>query len=68
MNSQPLSQTDAERRLELARKAFKEFSAICFWSYPADLEIGEEDISWIIRGLREEGGHRGYRAAAQLCR
>src|SRR5436309_6020022 len=30
------------RRLELARKALKEFYAQCFWSYRDDLEITEE--------------------------
>jgi hypothetical protein len=57
-----------QHRLELARKAFKEFSAQCFWSAPADLEVTEADIPFIIRGLRLHGGHRGYRLAAELCR
>ncbi|PWU17124.1 MAG: hypothetical protein C5B50_11865 [Verrucomicrobia bacterium] len=61
-------QTDRERRLELARKAFKEFYAQCFWSYREDLEITEEKIPFVIRGLREEGGLAGYRVAAELCR
>ena len=62
------AQTDRERRLELAREAFREFYAQCFWSYREDLEITEEKIHFIIRGLREEGGLAGYRIAAQLCR
>jgi hypothetical protein len=60
-------QTDRERRLELARKAFKEFYAQCFWSYREDLEITEEKIPFIVRGLREYGGLGGYRVAAELC-
>ncbi len=61
-------QSERERRLELARKAFKEFSATCFWSWPEDAQITEETIPLIVRGLRLHGGHKGYRIAAQLCR
>jgi hypothetical protein len=60
--------TDQQGRLELARRAFKEFYARCFWSYREDMEITEEKIPLIIRGLREEGGLAGYRVAAELCR
>jgi hypothetical protein len=55
------------RRIELARRAFREFSAQCFWSFPEDLEITEDTIPLIVRGLRLHGGHKGYRIAAQLC-
>ena len=57
-----------QRRLELARKAFREFYGQCFWSYRADAEITEEDISWVLRELRHNGGHRGYHAAGEICR
>jgi len=55
------------RRLELARKAFREFYAQCFWSYREDAEITEDKIAFVIRGLREHGGLAGYRVAAELC-
>lgn len=64
--SSPLK--DTERRLELARLAFKEFSSQCFWSWPADPEITEKTIPFIVEGLRLNCGHRGYRLAAELCR
>jgi hypothetical protein len=57
-----------QRRLELARKAFKEFYAQCFWSYREDAEITEEDIPWVLRELRLNGGNRGYRVAGEICR
>lgn len=57
-----------QRRLELARRAFREFYAQCFWSYREDTEINEEQIPFVIRGLREHGGLPGYRIAAELCR
>ena len=57
-----------QRRLELARKAFKDFYGQCFWSYREDTDITEDKIPFVIRGLREHGGVRGYRMAAELCR
>ena len=66
--SLPASDTAArQRRLELARKAFKEFYAQCFWSYREDAEITEQKIPFVIRGLREHGGLAGYQIAAELC-
>jgi hypothetical protein len=70
-NVQPPAAVDAaarQRRLELARKAFKDFYAQCFWSYREDAEITAEDIPWLVRELRLNGGHRGYRVAWELCR
>ncbi len=55
------------RRLDLARMAFKEFSAQCFWSWNEHAEITEATIPLIIRGLRLHGGHKGYEIAAKLC-
>ena len=55
-------------RLELARQAFKDFYAQCFWSSDPRHVVTEGDIPWIIRNLRLHGGHRGYRIVAELCR
>ena len=71
MNEQTSVASDADaqtRRVELARQAFKEFYAQCFWSYRADAEIGAEDIPWIICELRHYGGAKGYRAVTEICR
>lgn len=62
------SPAERERRLVLARKAFEEFHALCFWSCRDEIEITEETIPFIVQGLRESGGHKGYRIAAELCR
>jgi hypothetical protein len=56
-----------QRRLELARQGFREFFAQCFWPSDPNLEIREEHIPFVIRGLRHYGGQKGYRMAAQLC-
>jgi hypothetical protein len=57
-----------QHRLELARRAFKEFYAQCFRSYRQGAVIGEEDIPWVIRELRHYGGVKGFQAVAELCR
>lgn len=57
-----------DRRLELARRAFREFYVQCFWSWQEDPEITEETIPLIVRALRIHGGARGYEIAAELCR
>src|SRR5262249_1812061 len=53
-------------RLELARDFFQEFYARCFWHSPRDLEITEELIPFVIKGLRANGGHRGFKLAGML--
>ena len=60
-------QSERERRVALARQAFKEFFAQCFWSWNENTEITEETIPLVIEGLRHYGGHRGYQIAAELC-
>jgi hypothetical protein len=59
---------DREQRLAMARQAYRDFFARCFWSYREDAEITEEKIPFVVQGLRENGGHAGYRVAARLCR
>ena len=54
-------------RLQLARQAFAEYYAQCFWYLRRDLEIGVGDIPEIARGLRLHGGRLGFILAARLC-
>lgn len=61
------SQEQESERVKLARRAFREFYAQCFWSYREDLEITEALVPFVVRGLREHGGRAGYRVAAELC-
>ena len=71
MNAEAVGPVDEEvrrRRVELAQRAFREFFAQCFWSSDPDHVVEERDLPWIIRNLRENGGHQGYRVVAELCR
>ncbi len=54
-------------RLREARRAYRDFHTQCFWSFPPDLEVKVEDISWVAEQLRKLGGISAWRAAAKLC-
>jgi hypothetical protein len=55
-------------KLELARTAVRDFHAQCFWYMREDMEIKPSDLAEIVRGLRQNGGRRGFLLAAKLCR
>ena len=63
-NEKPLDETE---RLQLARQAFANYYARCFWFVRKDLEVGVGDIPEIARGLRLHGGRQGFMLAARLC-
>ena len=54
-------------RVREARRAFRKFHAMCFWSYRKDLEIGPADVGWVTETLRKNGDMRAWKAAARLC-
>lgn len=51
-----------------ARRAYREFHARCFWSYPPDLEIGADDVEWVGRTLMKHGDRRAWEMGSRLCR
>ncbi len=57
---------DRFERLELARELFRRFHAQCFWHSPRDLEISEDLIPFVVKGLRAHGGHLGFALAGKL--
>ena len=64
----PADESARQRGIALAQKAYRDFFAQCFWSSNPDHVVTEDDLPWIMRNLRENGGHRGYRIVAELCR
>ena len=64
----PRSPADRERRLALAREAFHDFRAQCFWFWKDDPDFDDATIALLVEDLRLHGGHRGDRVAAELCR
>lgn len=65
-----LSSADARDmvRVREARRAFREFHAQCFWYLRPDLQVSLDDVPEIVRGLRRNGGRKGFLVAARLCR
>ena len=55
-------------RVREARRAFRRFRVRCFWSSPADLRIGLEDVPWVAEQLMKYGDHEAWRIGARLCR
>ena len=55
-------------KLELARKILRDFHVQCFWYLREDLEPKSSDLDEIARGLRQNGGRRGFLLVEKLCR
>lgn len=55
-------------RVREARKAYKKYHAQCFWYMSENAKITQSDIPEIVRGLKKNGGRRGFILAAALCR
>ena len=55
-------------RVREARRAFREFHAQCFWYLRPDMQATLVDVPEIVRGLRRNGGWKGFLVAARLCR
>jgi len=55
-------------RVREARKAYRRFHALCFWSSSPDLKIGIDDLDWVIESLRKQGNRDAWEVAAKLCR
>lgn len=55
-------------RVREARKAFAMFHTQCFWYLSSDMRVTLKDIPEIARGLRTNGGRKGFLLADKLCR
>ena len=71
MNAAPeIAESTSEQRRARAQRAFRENFAHCFWSSDPAMQIAEENIPFVIAGLRKNGGHKEWREAQALqsCR
>jgi hypothetical protein len=57
---------NAFERLELARELFQMFHAQCFWHSPRGLDITEEHLDFVAKGLCENGGRLGFMLSGKL--
>jgi hypothetical protein len=55
-------------RVREARRAYRRFHALCFWSSPPDLRIRAGDIAWVVDSLKRRGDMQAWEAASRLCR
>ena len=55
-------------RVREARRAFRDYHAQCFWYLRPDMQVTPGDVPEIVRGLRRNGGRKGFLLAARLCR
>jgi hypothetical protein len=55
-------------RVREARRAFRRFRSLCFWSYRPDLVIRTEDVPWVAEQLMKSGNREAWLAGAKLCR
>ena len=54
-------------RIREARRAFKKFHTLCFWSYAKSYRVSAEEIPWVAEQLMKHGGRSAWELAARLC-
>lgn len=68
-NRRVLESADAQAmvRVREARRAFKRYYPLCFWSYDPELKITKHDIDWVAETLRRHGNREAWLTAEKLC-
>lgn len=51
-----------------ARRAFKRYQALCFWSYDPALQITKNEVAWVAEMLMKHGNRQALEVAERLCR
>lgn len=51
-----------------ARRAFRKFHTLCFWSFDPDYVVTLDDVPWVAERLMQFGGRSGWEIGARLCR
>lgn len=59
-------EVDTAERVKLAKELYREYHTRCFWHCPRDLDITEDLIPFVVKGLRNHGGRRGFVMASLL--
>jgi len=55
-------------RVREARRVYRRFHALCFWSFDPTYRIGPSDVAWVAEQLRKHGGRDAWEIASKLCR
>lgn len=53
-------------RVREARRAYRRFHTLCFWSYRPDLRIGLDDVEWVAETLMKHGNREAWEIGASL--
>jgi hypothetical protein len=51
--------------VRLARQAFRDYRAQCFWAY-RDADVTAKDVPWVVTQLRRNGNLRAWKKAARI--
>ena len=54
-------------RVREARRAYRRYHTMCFWSYRTDLKITREDIAWVTEQLMKHGNREAWNVGVRLC-
>lgn len=54
-------------RVREARRAFRRFRTMCFWSYDPDYIVKAADVRWVAETLMKNGNRDAWEAAVRLC-
>ena len=68
MNESLTAMHVSTEKLALAQQAFEQYHARCFWFIREDLQVEDNDLPVIIRGLRQHGNRDAFLIASALCR
>ncbi|HEY5492567.1 MAG TPA: tRNA modification GTPase [Gemmatimonadaceae bacterium] len=55
-------------RVREARRAYRRYHTMCFWSYRPDLKIAREDVAWVAEQLMKHGNREAWNVAVRLRR
>lgn len=54
-------------RIREARRAYRRFHAMCFWSYDPGLQVTGDDVEWVARTLMRHGNRAAWEVGRRLC-
>ncbi len=55
-------------RVREARRIYRRYHALCFWSYDKGYKITFKDIPWVKEQLMKNGDLEAWKVAERLCR
>jgi len=50
-----------------ARKAYKKYYTMCFWSYDPNYKVTQSDLLWVSEQLKKYGNLETWRLGVKLC-